>query len=116
MLLLCRMLKLLLGANVHTRIELKHPCSRHDCQKLDDLHELYIFGILHENPSMYLREVCAQVTKVTGVSVSGSTVCKVLYKSGLTRKNLRKIALPRSSLHRGAFMAHVLQYSRDFFR
>ena len=92
----------------------KQP-SRPDCRKLDDLHELYILGILHENPSMYLREVCAQVTEVTGVSVSGSTVCKVLYKNGLTRKNLRKIALQRSSLHRGAFMAHVLQYPRDFF-
>ena len=88
----------------------KRPASR----KIDDLHELYIIGILHENPAMYLREICHMIFEVTGVSVTSSAVCKILYKNGYSRKMLTNIAAQRSVEHRGAFMAHILQYPREF--
>ena len=58
-------------------------------------------------PSINLRQnLC--------ITVSGSTVCKVIHRNGLTRKKLIKVALQRSTDFRGAFMANVLQYPRDF--
>ncbi len=94
------------------------PCKqpiRPDSRKIDDIHELYIIGLVHENPAMYLREICTAIYEATGVSVSNSTVCKIVRKNGFSRKKLSKIASQRSVEHRGAFMAYVLQYPRDFF-
>ena len=50
----------------------KQP-QRPFCRKLDNLHELLIIGLIHENPGMYLREICAEVYEVTGVLVACST-------------------------------------------
>ena len=91
----------------------KQP-ERPDSRKIDYHHELYIIALIHENPAIYLREVCAKIAEATGVSVSGTTVCKILHKNGFSRKKLTKIALQRSIDHRGAFMANILQYPREF--
>ena len=42
-------------------------------------------------------------------------MCKVMHKNGLTRKKFTKTALQRSFEFRGAFMASILQYPREFF-
>ena len=63
----------------------KQP-NRPDKRKLDNLHELYIIGLVHENPALYLQEICAKIFEATCVSITGSTVCKVLHKNGLTKK------------------------------
>ena len=55
---------------------LKQP-SREDARKLDGHHELFIIAMIHENPSLYLREICQAIYEATGVMVSGSTVCRV---------------------------------------
>ena len=94
------------------------PCKqpeRPDSRKLDDIHELYIMALIHGNPALYLREVCGKIFEETGVSISGSAVCKALHRNGFTHKKLTKIALQRSDEHRGAFMANILQYPRNFF-
>ena len=46
-------------------------------RKLDDLHELYIVGLLMTNPGMYmyLNEICQKIKGATGITVSGPTVC-----------------------------------------
>ena len=88
--------------------------ARPDARKLDNLHELYIIALVHENPALYLHEICAKIVEATGITVSGSTVCKVLHRNGFTRKKLVKVATQRSTEHRGAFMANILQYPRDF--
>ena len=88
--------------------------ARPDARKLDNLHELYIIALVHENPALYLHEICAKIVEATGITVSGSTVCKVLHRNGFTRKKLVKVATQRSTEHRGTFMANILQYSRDF--
>ena len=63
---------------------------------------------------LYLHEICAKIVEATGITVSGSTVCKVLHRNGFTRKKLVKVATQRSTEHRRAFMANILQYPRDF--
>ena len=53
---------------------LKQPL-REDTRKLDGHHELFILAMIHENPSLYLREICQAIFEATCVMVSGSTVC-----------------------------------------
>lgn len=92
----------------------KQPC-RNDARILDDRHELFILGILMENPSLYLREICPCIFQATGVKVSESTVCRVLHRNKLTRKKIQQVAKQRCTEFRAAFMAQVLQFDRDFF-
>ena len=87
----------------------KQPC-RNDARILDDHHELFILGILMENPSLYLREICQCMFQATGVKVSESTVCRVLHRNGLTRKKIQQVAKQRCTEFRAAFMAQVLQF------
>ena len=93
----------------------RKPMSRPDYRKLDDLHEIYILGLVMENPGLYLIEICQKICEATGVTVSGSTVCRVLRRNGYTRKKIRQVAKQRSEILRGLFMAEVLQYSRELF-
>ena len=72
----------------------KQP-ARPDCRKVDDLHELYIIGLIHENPAIYLHEICSKVYETTGMLVSRATVCQVLRRNGFSRKKLTKVALQR---------------------
>ena len=91
---------------------LKQP-SREDARKLDGHHELFIIAMIHENPSLYLREICQAIyeaTASTGVIMSGSTVCRVLRRNGFTRKKVQQVAKERCIEFRTAFMAQVLQF------
>ena len=84
-------------------------------RKLDDHTELFILGLIVDNPSLYLSEVCDRVVDLGGVQVSQATICRLLKRYGLTRKNVRQVALQRSHSLRGAFIAQVLMYKRDIF-
>ena len=88
---------------------------RSDKRKLDELHELNIIGLLVVNPGVYLAEICPKIKDATGVSVSGSTICRVLQRNGYTRKKIVQIAMQRCVSYRGAFMAHVMYYPMDYF-
>jgi len=57
-----------------------------------------------DNPSMYLAEVCQAIQDVLGITVSASTICRLLRRCGLTRKKIRQVALKRCEKLRGAFM------------
>ena len=89
--------------------------DRPNCRKLDDQHELYILGLLMDNPGLYLRDVCLKVTEATGVQLSASTVCKLLQRHGYSRKIIRQVAKQRSEEQRGIFMARTFPYPRNFF-
>ena len=91
-----------------------HP-RREESRKLNNHHEIFIMAVIHENPCLYLREICQAIYKVTGVTVSGSTVCRVLRRNGFTRKKVQQIAQQKYIDFRAAFMAQVLQFPRDFF-
>ena len=41
-----------------------HPWKRLDCRRLDLHRELHVVGVILENPSMYLRELCLEVMQV----------------------------------------------------
>ena len=84
-------------------------------RKLDELHELFIIGLIAENPGLYLYEICQRINEATGVEVSGSTVCRVLQRNGFTRKKIVQTAKQRCTEFRGAFIAEVLQYPPEFF-
>ena len=58
------------------------PGPRPNLHKLDEIHELYILGLLVENHGLYLRELCRYIYTATGKNVSGSKVCSVLQKNG----------------------------------
>ena len=87
---------------------------RSDVRKLDHLHELYIIGLLVENPGLYLSEICQNIHAATGVTVSGSTVCRLLQRNGLTRKKIVQVAKQRCIEYRGKFMAEILQYPPEW--
>ncbi len=82
-------------------------------RKLDDLHELLILGAVFSNPSLYLRELCHLVVEVTGVSVSGSTICRLLRRNGFSRKEIQQVAKQRCVEYRAAYMARILQFPRE---
>lgn len=84
--------------------------SRPDKCKLDHHHHLYIVGIVLENPSLYLREICSLVKEVTGTEVSPSMICRVLSANGFTRKKIQHVALQRSMQFRAAFIANIAAY------
>lgn len=92
----------------------KRAGCRQDKRKLDEYHELYIMSLLIDNPGLYLNEMCSKIKDATGVSVSGSTVCRVLRRNGFTRKKIRQIAKQRSVKLRGAYMAEIIYYPGDF--
>ena len=89
------------------------PRKRLDCRRSDLRSELYVVGVILENPSMYLGELCVEIMHVFGIEISPSIVCKTLRRYGLTRKKIRQVALQRSSELRGAFMAQCFLLKRD---
>ena len=89
--------------------------SKSYLRALDEHTELYLVGIVLENPCMYLDELCSEVTSTFKISVSPSTVCKILHRYGITRKKVRQVAVQRCSALRGAFMAHAFMFKMDMF-
>ena len=97
-------------------VEPKLTCgSRRELRKLDDHMELFILGLILDDPSLYLSEVCDKVEELSGIQVSQATICRLLKRHGLTRKKIRQIALQRSDSLRGSFIAQALLYKRDLF-
>ncbi len=82
-----------------TRKVKPQPCEkpRYHLKALDPSSALYIIGLVLENPSMYLDEVCGIIRiEVFALQVSASTVCRLLHSHGITRKEIRQIASRRS--------------------
>ena len=63
-----------------------------------------MIGLLLEQPDMYLREY---IYTATGTTVSEPTICRVLRRHGLTRKNIKQVALHKCSTARGQLMAEM---------
>ena len=82
---------------------------------LDDHQQLFVVGLLLDNPALYLSEVCQKVKQAMGIDVSPSTVCRIIRAHGLTRKKIRQVALQRSVEQRGRFIAEVGFFSVDQF-
>ena len=89
--------------------------ARHSCRKLDELHELYVICLILDNPGLYLTEICQKILEATNVSVSQSTICRVLHRNGFTRKKILQVAKQRCMDYRAAYMADVLDFKREMF-
>ena len=94
-------------------VDPKKARNRPECCKLDGHHQLYIIGLVLDNPSMYLGEICSEIKHTTGVEVTPSSICKLLRKFGLTRKKIQHVALQRSVEYRGAFVADISCYRKE---
>ena len=92
---------------------MKKVRRRPDKCKLDHYHQLYIVGVVIENPSMYLREICTEIKQVTDTDVSPSTICRVLSAHGFTRKKVQHVALQRSLHYRAAYIANVAYFPKE---
>ena len=61
-------------------------------RSLNDEQELWIMGLLVDNPSLYLGEICQKVHHAFNIEVSASTICRLIHKHGFTRKKIQQIA------------------------
>ena len=84
--------------------------ERRQVRILDNLHELFINGLVLEHSTLELKEICRKIEAVTNVKVSISTVCRLLHRYGMTRQKIRVVALQRSYILRGQFMAEMLLF------
>ena len=91
--------------------------SRKYMRRLDDYLELFVIGLVIDNLTIFLFELCQMVKDVSGIEVSPATICRLLYRSrhGMSHKKVRQVALQRSLDLRGIFMAQVLIYDRHKF-
>lgn len=84
-------------------------------RSMDQQSQLYVVGLIIENPTLYLAEICQHIHEVLALHVTPSTVCRLLREYGITRKKIRCIALQRCDALRGAFRAHCSTFSTDKF-
>ena len=89
--------------------------SRPISRKLDNLHEIYILGLVADNPGLYLSEIARKISEATDVVVDGSTVCRVLHRHGLMRKKFLQVAKQRCVEYRAQFMVEVFNYRKEMF-
>lgn len=87
--------------------------SRPDMRALDEHSELLLIGIILNEPTFYLEELCQRVADLTSITVSPSTVCRSMRRYGITRKRIRQVALQRCNALCGAFMVQCAMFSRN---
>ena len=89
--------------------------EREDMRKIDNSDELFILGLLLENPSLYPGEICQRIDSTFGIQVTPSTVCRIIQRNGFTRKKVQQVAKQRSVEFRGRFFAEVQHYRPEQF-
>jgi len=91
-------------------------CTSLESNKLfNQQRKLWIIGIIVDNPSLYLREICQKISLAFNITASPSTICRLIHGHGFTRKRIQQVACQRSSEHKAAFMASVLMFSAKQF-
>ena len=72
------------------------PRKRLDCRRLDLRSELYVVGVILENPSMYLGELCVEIMHVFGIEISPKYCVQDTGKIWTHEEEIRQVALQRS--------------------
>ena len=80
---------------------------------LDEQTELMVIGLILESPTLYLQEIYQTIQDLTHTPVSQATICRLLHRYGITRKNVKQAALQRCYQLGGAFMAQCSLFSRE---
>ena len=87
-----------------------------ECKRvLGPANEVYVLGIILENPSMYLYEVSEEIRESLYISISPSSIYHLLKACGITRKKIRQVALQRCDALRGAYITQCLMFRPDMF-
>lgn len=73
--------------------------------------ELVLIGLILAHPTLYLIEMRTKLFNIIRKTVSSSTICRILHRHGITRKKVQQIALQRSYILRGDFMAEMSLFS-----
>lgn len=77
-------------------------------RKLLSENEIHVvIGLLLDNCSLYLGEICKKLEEETGIIVSAPSLCRIIHSHGFTRKKIQQVALQRSLETRAKFMAEV---------
>ena len=84
-------------------------------RQLDQHNEIYMVGLVLQNPTIYLSEVCSKIYDECGLQASPSTICRLLFSYGITHKKVGYVALQRCNSLRGAYMAQSFMFTTDKF-
>ena len=87
-----------------------HP--KHD-HILDAHHEIYIIGLVLNNPELQLPEIADKLQEISGITVSTATLCRLLAKYGYTQEKIQHIASQRCLDLRGSFVAHISLFPKE---
>ena len=91
------------------------PIARREEKILDERSELYVVGLVLDNPAMYLSEIRQEIHDVLNIDVSVSTICRLLQRYGITRKKIVQVAIQRCDALRGAFRAQCYMLNPNMF-
>ena len=94
-------------------VEAKKARKRPELCKLDYHHQLYVIGLVLDNPKLYLHEVCHHVKEITNTEVSPATICSLLASYGITRKKIQHVALQRRVEYRGLYIANISFFPKE---
>ena len=65
-------------------VEAKKTSRWPELSKLDHHRQLYVIGLVLDNPKLFLCEVCCHVKEVTNTEVSPATICNLIASYGIT--------------------------------
>ena len=51
--------------------------ARPELRALDEHNELLVIGIIMENPTVYLEEICKRILSITNIAVAPPTICRL---------------------------------------
>ena len=94
-------------------VKAKKARKRPELCKLDYHHQLYVIGLVLDNPKLYLSEVCHHVKAITNTEISPATICNLLASYGITRKKIQHVALQRRVDYRGLFIANISFFPKE---
>ena len=75
-----------------------------------DFEQLTLLRLILANPGIYLHELQDELVDMFGVLVSKATICRTLKFMGCTRQTMHHVAIQKSEVCRGRFMAEISVY------
>ena len=60
-------------------------------KRLDERSELHVVGMLMEWPALFLGEICQELQRALRISVSPTTICRLLKCYGILVRKLGKL-------------------------
>ena len=89
---------------------LPKDCTPGPKKLFGDFEQVFLLRMIFSKPGIYLHELQDEVQKKFGVTVSIPTICQTLKYMGCTRQSMHHVALQRSDMLRGRFMAEISAY------